>query len=80
MQDWITTGNIEIRCSAIYFTEIKAVIEGVLHLLPVHGKQAGMVSCGVDIAMLTSLVTLVRYMPLKRKIWFHDPTLQFLII
>ena len=80
MQDRITAGNIEIRCSAIYFAEIMAVIEGVLHLLPVHGKQAGMIPCRVDIAMLASLITFICYMPLKRKIRFHDPTLQFLII
>ena len=72
MQNRISAGQIEIREPVVHLTEIKAVVEGVLHLLPGHAVRFTAGIAGEDIAMLAPLVALVCDMPLKRKILFHD--------
>jgi hypothetical protein len=71
MQDRISAGNIKVWQTAIHFTEIEAVIEGVLHLLPCHGIQFFTGIAGKNVAVLAPLVTFIRDMPLKSEILFH---------
>jgi hypothetical protein len=71
MQDRVAAGNIKVWQTTIHFTEIKAVIEGVLHLLPSHGIQFFTGIAGKNVTVLAPLVTFVRDMPLKSEILFH---------
>ena len=77
VQDRIAARQIEVRCAAEHLTKIKAVVEGVLHLLPRHGFQAGVLAIREDVAVLAALVALIRDMPLKRKIRFHHDYLIY---
>ena len=65
MENRVSSCYVEVRCTAMHLTEIKAVVEGILDLVPCHGLKTGMVSGREDIAVLASLVTLISYMPLK---------------
>ncbi len=72
MEDGVAAGQIKIRETSIHLTEIKAVIERVLHLLPGHGIQLAAGITGKDIAMLTALVAFIRDMPLEGKELLHQ--------
>ena len=67
----VAAGDVEVGQAVINFTEIKAVVKGVLHLLPVHGIQLFAVVLREDVAVLAPLVALIGDVPLKRKILFH---------
>ena len=77
MKDGVTSGNIKIRKTVIYLTEILAVRHHFLHLLPRHGVQFLTVVFRKDITMLTSLITVICDMPLKSKIFFHESVPSF---
>ena len=79
MKNRVSPGNIEIRQPPVYLTEIQTIIESLLHLLPTHGFYFFTSILRKDIAMLASLVTSIRNMPLKCKILFHMFTLPPLL-
>ena len=39
VQDRIATRDVEVREAVVHLTEVKAIIKGVLHLLPRHRIQ-----------------------------------------
>ena len=65
MQYGVAACNVEIRSTAVNLAEIKAVVEGLLHLLPCHADKTVVLAGRIYIAMLAPLVTFIRYMPLK---------------
>ena len=71
MEDRVSAGQIKIRKSAIYLTEVKTVVEGFLHLFPCHAVQFPAGITGEDIAVLAALVAFICYVPLKGKVLFH---------
>ena len=71
VQDGVAAGNIEIRHTAIHFTEVLAVGHHFLHLLPGHAVKLLVSILRKDIAMLAALVTVIGNMPLKSEILFH---------
>lgn len=68
VQDGIAARDIEVGQTSIDLAEIQAVVKSLLHLRPVHGVRCLAVILRKDIAVLASLVTLVRDVPLERKI------------
>ena len=77
VQNGIAAGQIEIRKSAVYLTEIETIKECVLHLLPGHAVELAAGIAGENIAMLAPLIAFIRDVPLKRKNLFHVVTLHF---
>ena len=70
MQDRIPSGDVKIRKPAVSLAEIKTIMEGFLHLLPIHRVQFLAVVLRKNVTVLAPLVARVGDVPLKREV-FH---------
>ena len=71
MQDRIAARDIKIRQTAVYLAEVKTVVIGIPHLIPIHGVRVPAAVLRKYVAVLAALIAFVSDMPLEGKIFFH---------